>query len=191
MFLEPKNILDVTTREEFRQWLEENHDKKSECWTVAKKGKHKPKNQLWYLDAVEEVLCFGWIDTTHKRINGVDMQRFTPRTKRSQWSELNKERCRRLERLGLMTNAGRKELPDMSEDSFKIDKDIQAAFNDHPQAWQNFQSFPKLYQRVRIDSIQRDKKKDRAVFDKRLAKLIDQSEQGKMFGEWNDYGRLL
>lgn len=90
-----------------------------------------------------------------------------------------------------MTNAGRKELPDMSEDSFKIDKDIQAAFNDHPQAWQNFQSFPKLYQRVRIDSIQRDKKKDRAVFDKRLAKLIDQSEQGKMFGEWNDYGRLL
>lgn len=97
MFLEPKNILDVTTREEFRQWLEENHDKKSECWTVAKKGKHKPKNQLWYLDAVEEVLCFGWIDTTHKRINGVDMQRFTPRTKRSQWSELNKERCRRFD----------------------------------------------------------------------------------------------
>lgn len=59
--MEPKNILDVTIREEFRQWLEENHNKKSECWAVAKKGKHKPENKLWYLDAVEEVLCFGWI----------------------------------------------------------------------------------------------------------------------------------
>lgn len=56
---------------------QENHNKKSECWAVAKKGKHKPENKLWYLDAVEEVLCFGWIDTTHKRVNGVDMQRFT------------------------------------------------------------------------------------------------------------------
>lgn len=189
--MEPKNILDVTTREEFRQWLEKNHDQKSECWAVAKKGKHKPKNQLWYLDAVEEALCFGWIDTTHKRIDGVDMQRFTPRKKRSQWSELNKERCRRLERLGLMTDAGRKKLPDMAVASFKIDRDIQAAFANHPQAWRNFHSFPPLYQRVRIDSIQRDKKKDRDVFDHRLAKLIEKSAQGKMFGEWNDYGRLL
>lgn len=189
--LEPKNILTITSRAEFRQWLQKNHATKTECWAVAKKGKKQPENQLWYLDAVEEALCFGWIDTTHKRINGVDMQRFTPRTKRSKWSELNKERCRRLEKLGLMTDAGRKELPDMSEDSFKIDEDIQAAFNEHPQAWLNFQSFPKLYQRVRIDSIQRDKKKDRAVFDRRLAKLIDKSEEGQMFGEWNDYGRLL
>ncbi|WP_195923191.1 aldo/keto reductase [Lactobacillus crispatus] len=141
--------------------------------------------------AMEEVLCFGWIDTTHKRINGVDMQRFTPRSKRSQWSELNKERCRRLEKLGLMTKAERKELPDMSEDAFKIDPDIKAAFDENLIAWENFQKFPKLYQRVRIDSIQRNKKKDQAVFDKRLKKLIEQSEKNKMFGQWNNYGRLL
>lgn len=55
----------------------------------------------------------------------------------------------------------------------------------------NFIKFPKLYQRVRIDCIQRDKKKDRIVFEKRLFKLIQQLADNKMFGEWNDYGRLL
>ena len=60
----------------------------------------------------------------------------------------------------------------------------------NPVAWRNFQAFPKLYQRVRIDSIQRDKSKDNAVFLKRLDRLIDQSELNQMFGDWNDYGRL-
>ena len=63
-----------------------------------------------------------------------------------------------------------------------IDGEIFQAFQDNPVAWDNFQSFPTLYQRVRIDSIQRDKKKDRAVFDKRLKKLIEQSEAGKCLG---------
>lgn len=189
--MEPRNILSITTRESFREWLKENHAKESECWMIAKKGKNPPNDFVWYLDAVEEALCFGWIDTTHKNIDGVDMQRFTPRTAKSPWSELNKERVRRLEKLGRMTDAGRAVLPDMSENGFVIDSEIRQAFQGNPIAWENFQSFPALYQRVRIDSIQRDKKKDRAVFDKRLEKLIDQSQVGKMFGDWNDYGRLL
>lgn len=82
-------------------------------------------------------------------------------------------------------------LPDMSENGFMIDPEIQSAFGENPIAWKNFQNFPALYQRVRIDSIQRDKKKDRTVFEKRLKKLVQQSEAGKMFGDWNDYGRLL
>lgn len=189
--MEAKNILNITTRAEFRQWLIENHRKETECWMVAKKGKNPPENCVWYLDSVEEVLCFGWIDTTHKKIDGVDLQKFTPRAVRSPWSELNKERCRRLEKLGLMTDAGRAVLPDMSEKSFIIDFEIMSAFNANPEAWKNFNNFPALYQRVRIDSIQRDKKKDREVFEKRVKKLIEKSAQGKMFGDWNDYGRLL
>ena len=189
--MEPKNRLNITTRAEFRQWLIENHDKETECWLVVKKGKQPPVDHVWYLDAVEEVLCFGWIDTTHKNIDGVDTQRFTPRTAQSPWSELNKERVRRLEKLGLMTDAGRAVLPDLSESGFVIDEEIDQAFQANPVAWEHFQSFPPLYQRVRIDSIQRDKKKDRAVFEKRLEKLIRQSEVGIMFGDWNDYGRLL
>ncbi len=189
--MEPKNILNITTREDFRKWLIENHDTETECWVIVKKGKQPPTDHVWYLDAVEEILCFGWIDTTHKNIDGVDTQRFTPRTAKSPWSELNKERVRRLEKIGLMTDAGRAVLPDMSDRGFVIDEEIYQAFQENQVAWDNFQSFPTLYQRVRIDSIQRDKKKDRAVFDKRLKKLIEQSEAGKMFGDWNDYGRLL
>lgn len=157
----------------------------------GKKGKQPPEDHVWYLDAVEEVLCFGWIDTTHKNIDGVDTQRFTPRAAKSPWSELNKERVRRLEKLGLMSDAGRAVLPDMTESGFVIDEEIWQAFQNDSVAWRNFQTFPKLYQRVRIDAIQRDKHKDRTVFDKRLQKLIEQSHAGKMFGEWNDYGRLL
>ena len=189
--MEPKNILNITTREDFRKWLIENHDTETECWVIVKKGKQPPTDHVWYLDAVEEILCFGWIDTTHKNIDGVDTQRFTPRTAKSPWSELNKERVRRLEKIGLMTDAGRAVLPDMSDDGFVIDEEICQAFQSNPTAWENFRSFPKLYQRVRIDSIQRDKKKDRDVFEKRLKKLIEQSQAGKMFGDWNDYGRLL
>ena len=87
--MEQKNILTVTTRKDFRDWLSENHDKESECWIVVKKGKNPPENVIWYLDTVEEALCFGWIDSTHAKINGTDMQRFSPRQKKSPWSELS------------------------------------------------------------------------------------------------------
>ena len=189
--MEPKNILNITTRKDFRAWLMQNRDKEKECWVVVKKGKQPPADYIWYLDAVEEAMCFGWIDTTHKNIDGVDTQKFTPRANKSPWSELNKERVRRLEKLGLMTDAGRAVLPDMSVDAFTVDNDISKAFRANPIAWNNFLSFPPLYQRVRIDCIQRDKNKDIEIFNKRLKKLIEQSQAGKMFGDWNDYGRLL
>ena len=189
--MEAENVIDVRTRAEFREWLARNHDRAFECWIVDKKGKAPPGNCVWYLDAVEEALCFGWIDTTHKNIGGVDMQRFTPRMPKSRWSELNKERVRRLEKLGMMTDAGRAVLPDMSAEGFVIDADILRAFRDDHTAWENFRGFPELYQRVRIDSVQRDKKKDRDVFNARLEKLIAMSRDGRMFGEWNDYGRLI
>ena len=118
------------------------------------------------------------------------MQKFTPRASKTIWSELNKERCRRLEKIGLMTDEGRKVLPDMSVENFVIDNEIQSAFDNDLEAKQNFLKFPPLYQRVRIDCIQRDKKKDRTVFDKRLKKLIEISKSNKMYGEWNDNGKL-
>jgi len=65
------------------------------------------------------------------------------------------------------------------------------AFGKNPVAWENFRKFPELYRRIRIDTIQRDKSKDIALFRKRVERLIQKSEQGEMFGAWNDYGRLL
>ncbi|WP_305257536.1 YdeI family protein, partial [uncultured Duncaniella sp.] len=121
---------------------------------------------LWYLDAVEEALCFGWIDSTLKCVNGVALQRFGPRRNSGCWTELNKERCRRLESLGMMTDSGRKVCPDLDKE-FVIDRDILDAFMANPVAWSNFRSFHPLYQRVRIDNIQR-KKTSRELFESRL-----------------------
>lgn len=150
----PTNILELHTREVFRAWLADHHATESECWMAVKKGKNPPAGFVRYLDSVEEALCFGWIDTTHKVVDGVDLQRFTPRGIKSPWSELNKERCRRLEKLRLMTNAGRAALPDMRPEAFSIDADIMQAFATAPEAWEFLRSCPPLYQRVRIDSIQ-------------------------------------
>ncbi len=80
----PKNILDITRREKFRQWLMENSSYEKECWIAVKRGKTPPEDALWYLDAVEEALCFGWIDSTVKNVDGVTLQRFGPRTKKRQ-----------------------------------------------------------------------------------------------------------
>ena len=77
-------------RSEFRSWLAENSQIASECWVTVKRGKPTDETEFWYIDAVEEALCFGWIDSNHKLINGVRMQRFTPRKKNSPWTELNK-----------------------------------------------------------------------------------------------------
>ena len=120
-----QNLLDVKSRKELRDWLLRNHDKESECWIVVKRGRPVDDGTFWYIDAVEEALCFGWIDSTTKKIfDDVTAQRLCPRRPRSNWSELNKERCRRMERLGLMTDAGRAVFPDMTDAGFTIDADI-------------------------------------------------------------------
>lgn len=184
------NVLNITKREVFRQWLIDHHLTETMCWVEVRRTKIPPEDCLWYLDTVEEALCFGWIDSTTKKVDGRQMQRFSPRRKGGMWSELNKERCRRMEALGLMTDAGRRELPDMTDKGFVIDPYILERFKRHRKAWGNFRKFPTLYQRVRIDTIQRDKT-DMAVFDKRLDKLIAAAAENKMIGDWNDYGRLL
>lgn len=184
-----KNILERSSRAEFRSWLSEHHLSEKECWIAVKRGKTPPADGLWYLDAVEEALCFGWIDSTLKNVDGIALQRFGPRSKSGRWTELNKERCRRLEKLGLMTDRGRAACPDLNAE-FVIIPEIIEAFEAHPEAWRNFRSFPALYQRVRIDNIQRNKA-CQEMFSSRLQKLIEASGRGEMIGDWHDCGRLL
>ena len=121
-----KNMLNITTRADFRAWLAAHGAAEEECWLAVRRGRPRDDGGLWYLDAVEEALCFGWIDSTQQRVDGVMLQRFSPRRKNSLWTELNKERARRLERLGLMTDAGRAVLPAMGPRSFRIDPGIEA-----------------------------------------------------------------
>jgi uncharacterized protein YdeI (YjbR/CyaY-like superfamily) len=106
--MEVTQILSFSDRSELRKWLRDNHRIEKECWVVSYVS-HKPQwNALKYVDIVEEALCFGWIDSTKKKMpDGRLVQRLSPRRKRSNWTELNKQRCRELENQGLMTDAGR------------------------------------------------------------------------------------
>ena len=183
------NILQIDNRKEFRKWLVLHAGSESECWVELKRGKPVDDNMFYYLNAVEEALCFGWIDSVQKMIDGKRMQRFTSRKKKGTWTELNKERVRRLEKLGLMTDAGRAVLPMMRSRSFKIDKDIEATMK-ASRCWSKFKTFPPLYQRVRAYNVAFYKKRNPAMYSRMLDHLISE-KKGLMFGEWNDYGRLL
>ncbi len=101
----------VTTADEFRKWLEKNYQTKKEIWLIRyKKATKKPS--LDYVEAVEEAICFGWIDGFEK---GMDAERyatrFTPRRPKSNWTDTNKERARKMIAEGRMTPAGRATLP--------------------------------------------------------------------------------
>ena len=189
--MSPKNALIAINREEFRQWLAENHDTATECWLRVKRGRPTDDGTFCYLDSVEEALCFGWIDGHLKAFEGLGtLQRFTPRKKKSQWTELNKERVRRLETLGLMTDSGRAVLPPMGPRSFRIDADVGRALKD-ARVWAKFKRFPPLYQRIRAYNVAFLKGRPNGTYEKSLANLIEHTRRGEMYGEWNDYGRLL
>lgn len=110
--MEIVNLLHLAERAELRRWLEANHETVKECWVVTYRSKQPDWHAIPYIDVVEEALCFGWIDSTLKRLpDGRLAQRLSPRRKKSHWTQLNIDRCKNLEDRGLMTPAGRKALP--------------------------------------------------------------------------------
>lgn len=185
--------MEVTTtykaidRNAWRSWLEHHHATAREIWLLF--DNVPESSTISYLDAVEEAICFGWIDSIQKRFSTHERaQRFTPRKKRSNWTELNKERARRLIRLGMMTDAGFATLPDLTI-NFTVPKDIVEALQTEPDAWSNFLRFPKLYQRVRIGYIE-EMRKNQNEFERRLQNFVNKTARNQMFGNWNDAGRL-
>ncbi|MEM9873580.1 MAG: YdeI/OmpD-associated family protein [Myxococcota bacterium] len=176
------------TRARWRAWLTRHHAVRTEIWLLyrrygLKKGE-APPTELTYLDAVEEALCFGWVDGIGKKHQGLDAQRFTPRRPRSHWTELNKHRARRLIEAGRMTPAGRAILPDLDA-PFVVPDDIRTALSEDPDVWRTFCSFPDLYRRVRVGYVD-ELRRTNPDFLKRLAHLVAKTRQGKMFGNWDD-----
>ena len=183
------SYFEFTTRKDLRNWLVANSKTETKCWLVMSISRQT--DTLLYLDIVEEALCFGWIDGVKKKLpDNRLIQRISPRSKRSNWTELNKARVRRLEALGLMTTAGRAVLPEMGPNLFEWDARIIEALQQDDVVYQNFRTFPILYQTIRIDTIQ-SYKKDTELFNKRLEKLIKYTKANKMYGSWHDNGRLL
>ena len=106
MVVEP--FLDFSRRGQLREWLEANHASASHAWVACSRSKMPKPGSIPYLEIVEECLCFGWIDSTLKKMpDGRLAQRISPRRKGSHWTQLNRARCAELEQQGLMTEAGR------------------------------------------------------------------------------------
>ena len=106
--MEITTLLEFDDRAALRSWMEKNHQTEREVWVATYRGKQPMAYALPYVEVVEEALCFGWIDSTCKRLHdGRLAQRLSPRRKNSHWTELNLKRCQELEQRGLMTEAGR------------------------------------------------------------------------------------
>jgi uncharacterized protein YdeI (YjbR/CyaY-like superfamily) len=174
-------LLQAATRSEWRAWLKRNHKSKTEIWLVYYK-KHTGKPRIAYNDAVEEALCFGWIDSTVRALDaGRFAQRFSVRNPKSRFSQANIERLRALAKQGLVLKEVIATLPDLAEEAFKVPPDILAAVRAKPVAWRNFQAFSPSYVRIRVAYIQGARKRP-AEFKKRLAHFLKLTEQNKQFG---------
>ena len=168
----------VTKSREWRSWLSKNHKKEDEIWLIYYK-KESGKPRIPYNDAVEEALCYGWIDSTLK---GIDKnrfsQRFSPRKPKSKLSQMNIERVRDLISRKKMTKAGLKAIEhifdpenDMDEE-YVIPDDILKALKADKKVWTNFQKFPDKYKRIRIAYIEHVRKRGKEEFQKRLKHLL-------------------
>jgi uncharacterized protein YdeI (YjbR/CyaY-like superfamily) len=140
------------------------------------------KPRIPYNDAVEEALCFGWIDSITK---GLDQeryaQRFTPRRSKSAFSQTNKERLKRLIKQGKVMPEVLNSLGDTDLEEFEYPADIMAAIRENDQAWRNFQRYSGSYQRIRIAYVDGSRNRP-GEYEKRLEHLITMTEQDKQFG---------
>jgi len=176
-------------RREWRSWLARHHRAATEIWLIYYK-KHSGRARIPYNDAVEEALCYGWIDSILKPIDSDRYaQRFSPRRPTSRLSEMNRERVRRLIAAGRMTRAGLERIKhvfDHRRDTkrqlkWEIPGDILKRLQLDPATWKNFRRFPESYKRIRIGWIAAARQRPEA-FEQRLRYFLKMTAQNKRYG---------
>lgn len=178
----------LADRESWRAWLAEHHDSETEVWLIYYR-KETGKPRIPYNDAVEEALCYGWIDST---VRGIDeerfAQRFSRRKKTSTLSQMNKERIRSLIASNKMIQAGLDAVAHVFDpvadeaEEFEIPQEILAALKANDLAWRNFQKFPGSYRRIRIAYIESRKRHGEEMYRKALRHFIEMTAKNKRFG---------
>jgi uncharacterized protein YdeI (YjbR/CyaY-like superfamily) len=176
-------------RAAWRAWLKRHHRTAREIWLVYyKKDSGRPR--IPYNHAVEEALCFGWIDSILKPIDARRYaQRFSPRRATSVLSAMNRERVRRLIKAKRMTKAGLARLAHAydheketrASPKVAIPKELLARLKRDPAVWKHFQRFPESYKRIRIGWIAAARHR-REVFEQRLAYFVKMTARNKRFG---------
>ena len=185
---EPTNPVFFAAPNEFRAWLEQHHAQAPELWVgVYKKGSGYPS--ITWPEAVDEALCFGWIDSIRKGIDAFSYtNRFTPRRARSTWSAVNVKRAQELIELGRMRPAGLASFEARAatrsgiysyeqKTDAKLDEADEQRFRANRAAWDFFQSQPGSYRKAAISWVVGAKKDE--TRRKRLTTLIDDSAHGR------------
>jgi uncharacterized protein YdeI (YjbR/CyaY-like superfamily) len=181
------------TESDFRKWLSKNHDNSDELWIGFKKV-GSGKKSITYSEALDQALCFGWIDGIRKSIDEESYKiRFTPRKKNSKWSKVNIEKAKVLLKSGLMTEPGIKAFQDWNkngsikysyeEKDKKLSREFEKIFKTDNKAWTFFQKQPPYYQKTASFWIMSAKKDDTKM--RRLSRLINDSKIEKRIDELN------
>jgi uncharacterized protein YdeI (YjbR/CyaY-like superfamily) len=171
----------VTNRNEWRHWLEKNYDKEREVWLIFP-SRSSGKPRILYNDAVEEALCFGWIDSIVKKIDETSTaQRFSVRNPRSSYSQTNIERLKRLIKERKVIPSVLSALDKIITQKFVIPDDILKFIKSNKDAWENFKKFSPEYKNIRVGFIHGARNRP-MEFKKRLNYFIKMTEKNKQYG---------
>jgi len=186
--MEIKKTLYITNRKDWRKWLAKNHKRQKEVWLIYYR-KETGKPRIPYDDAVLEALCYGWIDSTIKKIDAERFaQRFSPRRLGSVLSQMNKERIRELIKEKKMTKWGLKAIAHTFNpktdnlEKFKIPLSVLKVLQKNKDSWKYFQKMPLSYRRIRIAYIEGRKRQGMNMYKKSLAHFIKMTAQNKRIG---------
>lgn len=173
------NYYYTADRQEWRKWLSDHFETEKEVWLVyANKG--ADQSSLLYNDAVEEALCFGWIDSTVKGIDKFHRaQRFTPRRKGSPYSRPNIERLIWLDGQHMIHPKVRASVIDLISAPFVFPDDIVEALKADAEVWEFYQRQPEAYKRLRVSYIN-DARRRPEEFARRLDNFISKTKAGKI-----------
>ncbi|MDR1456575.1 MAG: YdeI/OmpD-associated family protein [Puniceicoccales bacterium] len=173
-----------TSPDEWRKWLDENGIKKRGIWLLFP-HKNTKRPRISYFEALEEALCFGWIDGMVKSYDATTLsQRFSPRAAKSSWSEVNKQHARLLIATGKMTSAGHAVLPDLDVDSYVAPEDILEILRKDKAIWKNFCAFPTYYRNIRIAALDQCRKHSPERFSKMLTHFMEQTRRDRLYGRF-------
>jgi len=174
-----KETFYTSDRNKWREWLSTHFETESEIWFVFP-TKDSGEAALSYNDAVEEALCFGWIDSTTGHIDDMHgIRRFTPRKNFDCYSRPNIERLIWLDKQGLIHPKVRPAVRDLIEAEYVFPEDILAVIRADDAAWINYQQFSEPYKRIRIAYIDAARKRPEE-FSKRLNSFLSKTRENKM-----------
>jgi uncharacterized protein YdeI (YjbR/CyaY-like superfamily) len=177
----------LPNREAWRAWLAEHHQSSPGIWLIYYK-KASAKSRVPYDDAVEEALCFGWIDSTARKIDEDSYcQLFTPRKPKSTWSKLNKSRVKQLRKQNLMTPAGEACIAIAKEngswtilddvEALIIPQDLETALKSTKAAFQHYQNFSNSKKKALLWWVKSAKRQE--TRSKRIAQVVKDAAIGK------------